>query len=90
MQVENLNLKTMQHIVGGYIEVLVLSQGIDLYFNEMGRLKGLPPNRMFGRYDILGDAFIAASTEDGETVGLTPEQAAEWLDKVRELPVAVF
>ena len=95
MQVDSLDLKTMQGLVGGHIELVRLDDGIDLWINEEGLLKGLPHNRVFTRADgvefpIVGDAFIAGSNEeDGETIGLTTEQAFKWLREAQQAPVAI-
>jgi hypothetical protein len=93
-QVETLDLKTMQELVGGPIECLSLAEGVDMFFNENGRLIGLPPNRLIsnrnGQFDILGDAIIVASTPEGETVGLSIEQGKKWLRFAREAPTAIL
>ena len=95
VEMDRLELSDMQKLVGGYIEHMTLDRQIDLWFNEEGRLTGLPPNRLFTRFDgmefdILGDAFITSSNEEGETISLTDEQARVWLAKVKELPVGVM
>jgi hypothetical protein len=99
-EVESYTLQTlhytdMQKLVGGYLETLSLAEGIDIWFNEEGRLTGLPLNRLItaasgAQFDILGDAFIAASTGEGETIGLTSEQAEHWLQVVQGWPVAIL
>ena len=83
----DLDLKTMQELVGGNIECMPLAPGIDLWFNEEGRLRedhaDFSPLQMHetihGReFWVVGAMFICASIE-GESIGLTEEQAAKWL-----------
>ena len=96
MQVSELDLKTMQGLVGGHIELVRLDDGIDLFVNEEGLLLGLPLNRIFKRADgaevpVVGDAFICGSDESsGDSIGLTVDQAIKWLRTVREVPVAIL
>lgn len=59
------DLKSYQEIVGGYIEVFPLWDGILCICNEEGKLKGLPPN--FACYNdvICGDViFVSEGGED--------------------------
>ena len=84
ISLEKIELKEMQEIVGGFLECIHLGKGVDLWFNEEGRLINLPPNRLFRGatghlYDILGNAFICGMNEDGDTIGLTDEQVISWL-----------
>lgn len=66
-------LEAMQKLVGGYIEMVTLEEGIDLVCNEEGKLQGLPANRDIPelRDTIRGDFFISRHDEEGETVDLT-------------------
>lgn len=68
------DLAAMQEIVGGYIEMVSLG-GLDVYFNEEGRVLGLPHNRVLGGYEILGTLFVSRTDDRGESVSLTKEQA---------------
>ena len=81
-------LDVMQKTVGGYIRNLELSQSIDLWFADEF---DMPPNLKTGDNGavIFGDAFIAGHNGDGETVGLTEEQARDWLWNVRRWPRAI-
>jgi hypothetical protein len=90
--VERIDLSFMQRFVGGYIEHLSIAwterEAIDLWFNENGRLSGMPLNRMVideegAVWDILGPMFITSSDEEGETVGLSEEAANTWLERAR-------
>ena len=82
-------LKAMQEIVGGPIElmhgdVVGLPPIVDVWFNEEGKLEGLPPNLNLicegERFDVLvGPAFFTTHNE-GETVELHKEYHQEVLD----------
>lgn len=75
-------------IVEGWLECVQLWCGLDCWINETGRLEGLAPNRFVRAdrpsldgiepafWDLFGTIVIADSTEDGETIGLTPDAAA--------------
>jgi hypothetical protein len=86
-------LEAMQAIVQGYIERVVLGgepvmgHSVDLWLNEEGRIQGLRANRLVvspfnGEVLVHGDFFIAAGDPEGETIGLSDEQIAEWLGVV--------
>ena len=64
------SLKSMQALVGGYIERVVLRDGIDLWCNEEGKLLNLPPNQFYGDDMICGQFFVARSNRDGKLVNL--------------------
>ena len=67
------DLKTYQEIVGGYIEVFPLWEGILCICNEEGKLKSLPPNFKFYNDIICGDViFVSEGGED--FLGLNEEQ----------------
>jgi hypothetical protein len=95
-EVETLDLETMQSMVGGPIELVRIDEGVDLYCNENGRLVGLPMNREVRtddgrRYDFLGDFFIVGGDDEtGENVGLTDEQIAKWLPRMKDAPVCIM
>lgn len=63
--IEN-DLKTLQHIVGGYIEVVTLGEHLAMIINEEGKLIGLPLNFPIhsGEDWIVGPAIFAGV--DGE------------------------
>jgi len=77
-------LERMQKIVGGYIEHIFIPelenpkatsyhhrQQIDIFANEEGRLKNLPPNIVTQDGTILVGTILASRTNsDGETVSL--------------------
>jgi hypothetical protein len=59
-------LKKMQELVGGYIELVYLNNGMCLVINEEGLLIDLPLNQqateLYG-YPIVGDVIYAKSSE---------------------------
>lgn len=58
-------LHEMQEIVGGYLEVIGLFDGIFCVINEEGKLIGLPANFAFASDVIVGDVFFCSvSGED--------------------------
>ncbi len=64
-------LKAMQELVGGYVEHLLLNNGLDLWFNEEGKLTNLEPNIMIpGGEVIVGSLFVSSSDTRGELIGL--------------------
>ena len=79
-------LKTMQGLVGGYIERWPLGgnglDGLDLVIDEEGKLKSRSYNPtatilseiLFHNDCIVGDAFVCANDEDCFSVGLSDEQ----------------
>lgn len=84
-RVEEINddLKTMQEIVGGYIEV-ARTGNLIMVCDEDGKLKGLPMNRpLFNMrdeiYDVVcGDCFLVG--DDGEDFrSLTDDEIKEWM-----------
>ncbi|KLU61720.1 hypothetical protein CEB3_c18980 [Peptococcaceae bacterium CEB3] len=65
-------LAACQNVVGGYIEVIHLDDGLLLVCDEEGKLKGYPPNRRVGRDVICGTFFICRSDGD-EFTSVTDE-----------------
>jgi hypothetical protein len=68
------DLKAFQKIVGGYIEVIALSDRLMLICNENGKLEGLAGNRRVCRDIIVGNFFVAADGGDGEFTSLTDNE----------------
>lgn len=54
------SLKSLQEVVGGYIEVVELSGNQCLICNEEGMIRGLPFHSVFGRY-FAGTVFVCGS-----------------------------
>lgn len=81
-------LKVMQALVGGYVQVVPLDEGLDLWCNEDGRALGLPFNRRVPvphdrlfHHELLGTFFLARreDTEDDVlSTSLTDEDIAAW------------
>lgn len=77
------NLKDLQSIVGGNIELIYLPKDILLIINEVGKLKNLDYNFKLVRLDesglvthldnIVGDSFFVAAAEENFT-SLSSEQ----------------
>ena len=70
MEVEN-TLEGEQKFVGGYIEVLGLTENLDLVCNEEGKLNHLGATAAWIEEDkvlevICGDCFVCRFTEDGD------------------------
>lgn len=66
------NLKSLQHLVGGYIEVFPLEKDATIICNEEGKIHRLPPNRKYHGelfvgtilvVGVRGDAFCSLSQE---------------------------
>lgn len=88
------DLKTLQELVGGYIEVLNIDDGIDLVCNEEGKIIGLPLNREIkdkngNRIDIIcGNMLFVSFDDEGEFASLTDEQI-EKIQKDYQFPVEI-
>ncbi len=81
--IEN-DLKSMQDVVGGLIEVINLEDDIVMVDNEEGKLIGLEGNRRVGRDIIAGTFFLCGSNDEGEFVSLTEEQINKYTDRFKE------
>jgi len=92
-ELEKLDLDAMQAIVGGLIQCVSLTPDIDLWFNEEGRIRHLPFNRMVTdaagqEWDIIGPMFIATAEneedpEDGvQTAGLSDLEILAWSQRL--------
>lgn len=68
------DLQTLQELVGGYIECVMVGKGIVLVVNEEGKLDGLPANFPLGNDVIVGTAVFVANGFDGDFTDLTDEQ----------------
>jgi len=59
-------LEELQEVVGGYIEIISLSNGFLMVLNEEGKLKGLPFNEQASQLIpptdyIVGDVLVCKS-----------------------------
>lgn len=86
--------------VGGMIEAVDI-RGFGMYVNEEGKIYGLPENKIatdlfdqtygVGRDIIVGDVVITGGVDDeGEEVGLTPEQVENLLGDLIVLPAGQY
>ncbi|MEI9948258.1 MAG: DUF3846 domain-containing protein [Pseudomonadota bacterium] len=67
-------IEALQELVDGFFEVLRDSRsGIQLYVNEEGAPRGLPPNRRFGAHDVVGTAVFTRHDERGDTARLSDD-----------------
>lgn len=80
VQIEN-SLETYQSLVGGYIDVVRMANGVDAVINDEGKLVEHEPNIALmheGKmYDyIAGTAVLVSHDDEGEFVGLSDKQLA--------------
>lgn len=86
------DLKTAQRIVGGRIEIVSVSKGIDMIVNEEGKMNGNKPNFYFtqnGYTDLIfGDVlFTGVNYEEGTQISLTDGQiqyVLDWINTCRK------
>ena len=74
-------LKSLQELVGGYIEYCYMLNHEDVVIicNEEGKINGMGPNRDIGHDIIFGPFFIVGDNPDiGENISLTDEQISKW------------
>ena len=77
-------LKTLQGLVGGWIQAVDLKPNLTLWVNEEGKMVGLPVNgfatemwdSVYGATDVIvGTAVFTGGTDDeGDTIGLSDFQ----------------
>ena len=73
----NSDLKTLQKLVGGYIEVVWLEDiQCQIILNEEGKIINLKPNVYLwsGQDYVAGNLIVSAFDEDGESISLTKNQ----------------
>jgi hypothetical protein len=86
----------IKNAVGGYFQVIGLPKAnVDLWVNEEGKLDGLPQNPIatsiwvdeYGYTDVIvGNVIITGGADEmGETLGLSLEQVAKFMNHSREL-----
>lgn len=68
------SLESMQSIVGGYIECIMMPGNIDIYINEEGTLMNLPFNRFVAGSPLVGNIFAASHDKDGNCISLNQKQ----------------
>lgn len=83
------SLESIQEMVGGYVQTLVLrskdGREVTIWFNEEGKLMELPINFPIVQEGkvielIVGNILVTSINDSGETVGLNDEE----LDFVKE------
>lgn len=58
------DLWTLQGIVGGYIEVVPLKNGVYAIVNEEGKQRGMKPNIPYGNDALVGTVVLAGIDGD--------------------------
>lgn len=58
------DLRSLQHIVGGFIETLTICRDVVLIFNEEGRLLHLPYNCQICGVDLVSPVIFAGIKDD--------------------------
>lgn len=85
----NNELEELQKFVGGYIEVVPLTENILLICNEEGKIKGLKPSCIVWRGNVFdsinGDCFLCGI--DGEEFTDYPEGAEISVEKMTHIEV---
>ena len=74
-------LKSLQELVGGFIEYCYMPEHEDvvLICNEEGKINGMGPNRDIGHDIIYGPFFVIGDNPDiGANISLTDEQISKW------------
>ena len=77
------DLKILQDIVGGLIEVVELTEDIDIICNEEGKLEGLLPNINLDYDIIVGDIIFCSHDDMGNFTSLTDEQIKRILAELK-------
>jgi len=76
------DLKSMQEIVGGYIEaVYPYDDPIAIVCNDEGKLNGLPLNRKLEDYDIIAGTFFICGLNEENFASLPPDLMAKYKEK---------
>ncbi len=63
VMVEN-TLRAFQQLVGGFIEVIDVSDTVCIIVNEEGKLNGLAPNRRFNGDILVGTILVVGRDEE--------------------------
>ncbi len=81
-KVEN-DLKSLQALVGGYIEIVRLKNGLLLVCNEEGKLNNSYFNFSTQWDQIFGNVFFCRSNDEGDFISVEPEGfdlIQQWLE----------
>lgn len=78
-------LEAMQEMVGGFIQIVQLSKGLDLCCNEEGKLLKLPLNvTLFGGKDVVaGDCFLLRHDSEGDAISVTKADINKYVGRGR-------
>lgn len=93
-EIEN-TLKSLQRIVGGYIECIYpFDDNVGIICNEEGKLIGLEPNRVLrdeegNTVDIIFGTFIVAGLTEDDFGSLTADQA-DYYAEMFKCPELIF
>lgn len=82
------DLRSMQEVVGGPIGLLSV-RDLDVWVCEEGIPLGYPLNRVVAGQPLVGTILVTGSDKEGETIGLTDEQARRAIDLLVESPAIV-
>lgn len=82
-------LEFLQEVVDGYVDVLHIGHGIDIWLNDEGLLReDLPLNFVVGSiksgkvaHQICGNVVFASHDREGNTISLTQKQ----MEKIRNM-----
>ena len=89
---KDFNLKYMQKVVGGIIDIPYISEqlddmGIDAVINDEGKLLGLPVNFVIADSDnlimdfVVGNVMFCSHDDEGNSIGLNDKQI-DFLDSL--------
>lgn len=81
-EIEN-DLKAMQILIGGYVEVVYLEPKVVLVCDEEGKLKGKLPNRRLNNRDVIVGTFFVCGEKINKSqianfVSLTKKQLKKY------------
>lgn len=79
------SLKTLQDLVGGYIEHIGFSRGVGILVNEEGKLLDLPPNFCLAGKDMLAGNVLFVGEEGEEFTDIPDEDADRILQLFSQL-----
>jgi hypothetical protein len=77
------SLENLQKFVGGYIDAVRVDESITIWIHDEGKILELKPNFYLTDQDgkpydiVVGDALIAGTDSEGETVSLTDKEIEE-------------
>lgn len=75
------SVEEMQRLVGGLLDCVALSDGVDIWCNDEALLVSEPKANRFVEetgQEIFGDFFLARRNEEGETLSLTDSDISKY------------